>query len=941
MNRDTARPRGLCLGLVALLAQGMIGPAAVAKKKHKETESAPPAAASTAAATPAASPPVAEAKPAAPAAPAQASSPGVPTTTPAAAPATPAAPPAAPPPPAAAPAAAAAAAPPAAAPPAETIPPPPPAAAGTPEAAMPPDQQMPGPDAFESAGLDVVKVTVDRREKDIQSYAGSASAFSQDDLQRVGVNSVKDLSAVAPSVEVGVQEGNVELFIRGVGSTNNTELGDPSASTHIDGIYIPRPRGVGSMFFDLERVEMNRGPQGTLRGRNAVAGSLNLITAKPKLNEFGAEAQIQLGNYSQRMTRAMVNIPLGEKLALRFASYSENRDPFYKNGGPVYTLKPTESADSLAYRASAKWIPTDRITVNVSHDLTQEKGTGYSGSNFTPALNAGLLPSEIKDPRSVIYRGPQADQNMRTWGFKGDLNLDLGPVQAQYLGGYRALNYRQVTGGNAGITFPGRPPANVDDWSTSYWHTTSHSQVHELRFFAPDTARFRWTAGGFFFREKQTGFLGSVQDQSNAFAGVEFNMPHVLGQSEAGYVDATFDISKIWRAFGGFRLTHESKERTGGIGNVYGLSVPIGGGNFRLGTEGFRFIEGRSSYNNVVGATDGWEQLKNGVVFGARDTVNVPGTTRAWGDLVPENGWYKNTFPDFRIGTDYDVAPGHLAYVSVTTGHASGGFNDNILIPGANPGDPITTKAPTYRPEQLLAFEVGSKNEFLEHRLKANLAVFDYEYKDMVLQNVIAIPIPNAMDNQNAAFAVRDNIGRARIIGAEFDGSYRLPYGLVVSLAGTFLHARALEGEIFDGRVAFSPTGGTTDKVKINGKVLPRSPTLTVNYSLAQNIKSAVGWFDWIISAQTRTKYYMTIFNGEGIDTTGAVNPLLSDDVPSYTRVDVGAGYARPDGKIRLDLFASNLTNVAYMSSIINTPGLNLRFFNPPRQVGVRLSLFW
>lgn len=808
----------------------------------------------------------------------------------------------------------------------------------------PPDQQMPGAEAFESAGVEVVKVTVDRREKDIQKYAGSASAFSQDDLQRVGVNSVKELSAVAPSLEIGVQEGNVEVFIRGVGSTNNTELGDPSASTHIDGVYIPRPRGVGSMFYDLERVEMNRGPQGTIRGRNAVAGSLNLITAKPKLGEFGAEGQIQLGNYSQRLTRAMVNIPLGDKLALRLASFSENHDPFYSNGGPIFTLKPTESADSLAFRTSLKWVPTDRVTLNVSQDFTQEKGTGYSGTNFSPALNAGILPQEIKNPRSVIYRGPQADQNMRQVGFKGDLNVDLGPVQLQYLGGYRALNYRQVTGGNAGIAFPGMTPVNLDDWSTSYWHTTSHSQVHEVRLFAPDTERFRWTAGGFFFHENQTGFLGSVQDQSNAFAGVEFNMPHVKGQSEAGYADATFDITKIWRAIAGFRFTHESKERTGGIGNVYGFNAPFTG-NFRLGTEGFQFIEGRDNtggYNTVVGATNGFEQFKNGVKFGARDTLGPNSVVgHAFGDLVPENGWYKNSFPDFRVGTDYDVKPGHLAYITVSTGHASGGFNDNILLPGATPADPITTRAPTYRPEQLLSFEVGSKNEFLDHLLKANVAVFDYEYKDMVLQNVIAVPIPNAPANQNASFAVRDNIGRARVIGAEFDGAYHLPYGLVVSLAGTYLHSRAIEGQIFDGRVNFSPSGGTTDKVPINGKVLPRSPTFTFNYSLAQNIKTSFGWFDWIVSAQTRTKYYMTIFNGEGIDTTGAVNPLLSDVVPSYTRVDIGGGYSRPDGKTRLDVFASNLTDVAYMTSIINTPGLNLRFFNPPRQVGVRLSLFW
>ena len=162
----------------------------------------------------------------------------------------------------------------------------PPAAAPPPEAApmeplpadMPLDEGMAPPEDEE-----VVRVTVDRREKDVQDYAGSASAIGQADLDRTGVATVRELSSATPYVHIGTQDGNTEVYIRGVGSNNNTELGDPTTATHIDGIYIPRPRGVGSMLYDLERVEVNRGPQGTLRGRNATAGSLNIITAKPKL----------------------------------------------------------------------------------------------------------------------------------------------------------------------------------------------------------------------------------------------------------------------------------------------------------------------------------------------------------------------------------------------------------------------------------------------------------------------------------------------------------------------------------------------------------------------------------------------------------------------------------------------------------------------------------
>jgi outer membrane receptor protein involved in Fe transport len=142
--------------------------------------------------------------------------------------------------------------------------------------------------------------------------------------------------------------------------------------------------------------------------------------------------------------------------------------------------------------------------------------------------------------------------------------------------------------------------------------------------------------------------------------------------------------------------------------------------------------------------------------------------------------------------------------------------------------------------------------------------------------------------------------------------------------------------------VAFGPTNNSlTDKVSIAGNFLPRAPRFTINYSLAQNIRTGAGWFDWLVSAQTRTKQFMTVFNGEGTDPSGKLNPLLSDVVPGYTRVDVSAGYTRPDGKLRLRAFCSNLTNIAYMTTIINTPGLNLRFFNPPRQVGVQAQLFY
>ena len=129
--------------------------------------------------------------------------------------------------------------------------------------------------------------------------------------------------------------------------------------------------------------------------------------------------------------------------------------------------------------------------------------------------------------------------------------------------------------------------------------------------------------------------------------------------------------------------------------------------------------------------------------------------------------------------------------------------------------------------------------------------------------------------------------------------------------------------------------------VHVKGLVLPRSPKLTVNYSVGQNIQTDFGYFDWILSAQTRSKYFMTVFNGDGRDNMGNINPNLSDSQPLYTRLDAGVGYTRPNGKMRFELVGNNLTNSTYLTSLINTPGLNLRFFNSPRQYGARLLVFY
>jgi iron complex outermembrane receptor protein len=776
-----------------------------------------------------------------------------------------------------------------------------------------------------------IVVTASRRRVNLQDYAGSATAFSQEELQRQGIVSVRDVSKATPSVEIGTAEGNTEIFIRGIGSNYNTELGDPSTAMHIDGVYIPRPRGVGSMLFDTERLEIGRGPQGTLRGRNATAGAINVITNKPVLGEWAGDATFQLGNYSQRLGRAMINIPIGENLALRLAGFSEVHSPFFDNGGPVYTLRPSESADTLAYRASIQWVPVRVLTVNVSQDYTREGGTGYSGSNFAQALQSGLLPEEVPNPRSVIYRGPQAYQDMIHWGAKGDVVLDLGPVLLNYLGSYRDMTYSQITAANAGVAFPGQPAPDLDNWGTSYWHTTSKSVVQELRVYSPDKASLRWTVGGFLFDEAQTAFLGTTADKSNGFAGVEYNMPKVDAKSYAGYADATYDLLQTLRITGGARVTADSKARDG-IGYVYsfsGIDQP-----FRFGTEGFKFkMRDRTDYTLSGSPPAPFEDFRAGIArFGARDTIdaalNGPGVMQDVGQLNEQHGKYNATFVDFRVGSDYDLTDDNLLYILFSTGHQSGGFNDTAKVNGV-------LLSPTYEPEALYATEVGSKNSFFDGKLIANAAAFWYHYTNQQFTSIVELTDTGNSDAV-AASSLRYNAARSRVLGAEGELNARFPAGFRARVAATVLDARVTSGKVADTRVGYG--AGDQPVVDLAGNHLPRAPLLSINYALGQSMKTEIGNFDWTVAAQTRTAQYMTAFNGEGVDSMGKINPNLSDIVPAYTRLDINVGYTRPDGGLRLELFCNNVTDIVYMTTLINTPGLNIRFFNPPRQFGVALT---
>lgn len=854
--------------------------------------------------------------------------------------------------------------------------------------------------AQEQDDEEAIVITADRREQSLQDYAGTAATFSGDELKKRGIQNISDLNDVLPGLTVANNGANREVWIRGIGSSNNTELGDPAAATHWDGVYLPRPSGIGSAFFDIQRVEVNVGPQGTLRGRNATAGSVNVITWKPGLGVWDAELEGEVGNYGQKAVRAMLNVPLGQTAAIRLSGIGLSHDSYYKNVGPVSNVGAAEAEDNIAGRAQLLWEPSDKWRFLIAGDYMHEQGSGWTGTNYAAPLGAGIDPDQIRDPRKVIGRAFTPDLDIKHRGIRGEITYDAGAFKVDYVGSYRHVTTDYKAATPLGPAFPGfidnlaalpgTLEEELDNWSRFESYNDSKSHYHELRLHN-DKGPFIWSVGANYFREDQYSFLGSTGDRGLFFQGVEFNMPDVDAEAYGLFADGTWSATEKLRVTAGLRYTNDKKSREG-VAARYGFA--LGDGNFnccggvRVGTEGFEFaIRDRTIFNPDTdgdGAVSDAEVINfyfDGISqFGARDNVDdifangpfgyVPGNPPCedtitgdfftcdgfegsgnftygvpfQGQIFRQSGKMSQKFLDWRLRGEYDITDDNLLYALVATGHKSGGFNDNLGDLGV---------APTYKPEKVTLYELGSKNVFYVggRRVRLNGSLFYNDYKDQVLTSLLSVaqaidlsglPASELPPNTSGALVVSYsyNAADSKIYGANIEGGIDLPHNINLNYNFLWLEAKVNKADpIQDFRYQADVAPDDAVFRSINGKRLPRTPRFQFNGSWSQTFDLPNGKFDYVVSAGYRSSQYMTIFNGEDF-TPATVEKRLDDRVGGYWTFDFGAGYSHgPDGKLRIEGYVNNVTNAVHESAIIITQFDNTRFFTRPRTFGARVRL--
>jgi len=820
--------------------------------------------------------------------------------------------------------------------------------------------------------LEEIIVTANRREQSIQDVSGVVQSISDDDIRRAGITEFRQLQLAVPGLSIGNQEGNVELFIRGVGSSNNTELGDPGAASHLNGVYIPRPRGLSSFFFDVDRVEINKGPQGTLYGRNGLAGTLNVLTKRPDFNGISGYAQLETLSRDGNGAEGAINVPLSDKTAVRVAGYQSEKDFGFNNAG-VQTLDPAGFQDDTGLRVSLAHNPNERTSILVVADYGLQEGTGYPGANINEAVReSGLRPEQL-NLRDVRYRGQQGDLRNELAGFQALVTYDFDGFQLEYSGSFRTLDFEQTNASSDGIAFAGANPLQEDNFSNTFWNTTSDSIVQELRLSSTGDGPLQWTTGIFGFVEDQEVAFQTTADRGFCcFSGVEFTFPDVNTDSFAIYGDVTWAVNDKLRLIGGLRFTDEHKDRFG-IGGGY--SLVNGGDGFscciatRVGTEGFQ-PAGLSRPNFDVSQIDTNQERAQFILEGigspgARDDLisqlqSVAAGLTANGECqvrpdidngfatCPENGLFSfqnigipsqqdgetdNDFVDFRLGFEYDISDEHMVYAKISSGNKSGGFNDSFE--GFVPEE--------FGSEELLAYEIGSRltYEAFGNPATFNATVFYYDYSDQVFQDLTCINFDMAQNECNGFALVNRNIGESELIGLELESRLNFDNNLSFDVFAVILDSEIKSGVVADAREQDFGNGGITPLIDLSGNRLPRQSNFELTARLSQEFALGTGTFDWQVIAKYRSSFFLNQFNERDlVSLSGQVQSALeigqASEQEAFTTINVGMGYTFGEGKIRLEAYGQNITDEEASLSSITASDLDLRFLNDARTFGAR-----
>jgi iron complex outermembrane receptor protein len=727
----------------------------------------------------------------------------------------------------------------------------------------------------DAVGLEEIVVTAQRREENLQDVPMAVTALTADVLLR---NDVRDLSRVemlTPGFSFGKSGSDARPAIRGVRTENVAVSGDPTIGFFVDNVYRSRASQANEPFVDLARVEVQRGPQGTLYGRNTFGGNVAVSAAAPAA-DFAAGFDLIFGDFDRLSGSGFVNLPVTETFQLRAAALRETMDGFVEG---IDEARAIYNRDTQYYRLAARFAPNDAFEAVLRYSLWKEGGTGggafgyrVGGAFVNPATGAfDIQGSPVRlnigateldgipdvagrdigrpiDSRELFYPGDTVlEQELEQKATSLNISWNFGPVTLRSITGH--VDYQVFRNADNDFTTAVR---NVDGQEDKL---TSISQ--EVQIASSGEGRLDWILGYFYFNEDiDFSIFSSCPSTARNTAGCGFAGGFPETTSNAFFGEASFWVlPDRFKLTAGVRDTKDEKDIT-----------------------------------------------RYSATLDTRQRVNsVTPTGQVANFDFSETTW--------RINGEYHLGEAHMLYAGVSTGFRSGGFNGGALT------DPRLPAA--FAPETVTAYEIGSKSRFLDDRVQLNVSVYRNEFEDLQVQNQFLIASATGVTTTSVIL----NAAEAHSQGVEVELQAVPMERLNVALSATVMEAQ------FDTyRLAPAPArySGFYD---LSGNDIPYAPdykfTGLVSYELPLGDRG------------TLTPQFALLYSGAYQNTD--FNTVL-DRQDAFAKLDLRLGWRSGSGRYNAEAFVNNVTDeITLNRATFGSRGLN-QSYDAPRMWGFRVG---
>lgn len=650
--------------------------------------------------------------------------------------------------------------------------------------------------AGDSGVLEEIIVTTTRRAESEQKIPVSITALSAEDLANLGVHETRDLVSFAPNLASQGSFGGTSpsFFIRGIGSTQFNPNANSKVGVYVDDVYLNSPAVHGSQLFDIERVEIARGPQGYLFGQNTTGGLIRAITRKPEIGaDMNGTAEITVGRFQQFAANGAIGGDIGSEAAWRLSASHDQRDGTMRNR---LLGQDDGEVDTTGWRAQLLVKPAERFSALVNLHGSRADG------QLTPYKQLGLVDPETFGPCPAPALGSGCTD---FFGYADSTNMHDGQwdvpdqlTRVKAFGASATLDWNFDGYSLAAISSYEKNDSLINEDTDAGPLDVVHGGYigeprqfsQELRITSSADQRVRWIGGLYYFDEK---FDGTVLFSANGFGPGIFSgvgtTPEGAGQesamstkSYAAYATVDFPLTEATRLSIGLRYTHEKKD----------LDYAAFLDDTTTVTPDYMLHRGDVSRLGFVQTIDFHEN-------------------RSWDNLSG------------RVSLDHQFTPDVLGYVSIARGFNSGNFNGGALFD--------QTEATLVDPEILMSYELGVKSQLAGKRLRVNAGVFYYDFKD---QQVFIL----ASGSGGSPFQQLSNAAASTLYGAELEVAWAPVQGLLVQAGAGYTHTKFDEFN--------SVLGGD-----LSGNRLPSAPETNVNLAVRYEWPAFAGKF----AIEADTKY--------------------------------------------------------------------------------------